>query len=97
MKTTSRFPRLCGAFVRTVTVVLGLTFCVSAWADSAYKNVVAPTPRTAAQITAPHKKVRVYVFSTASAIPIPIEQVSGTFPTTTRAMLLLGRQDTVSR
>ncbi|MBA3883172.1 MAG: hypothetical protein H0X73_10755 [Chthoniobacterales bacterium] len=72
-------------------MVLSLALCASAWADAGNKNVVTAKPSAATQRPTAHKHPRVYVLSTASAIPIPIERL-GVFPTTTRPILILGRQ-----
>jgi hypothetical protein len=77
--------------------VLGIALCASAWADSTNKNVVSPKAQLTAQPAAPHKRVQVYVFSTASAIPLPIEQIGGPFPTTTHPLSMIGRQEHTTR
>jgi hypothetical protein len=71
---------------------VALTFCASALADPS-KNVVEPKAtvskiQTAAPV-AGAKKVY-YVFTGGSAIPQPIDRVSGPIPTTAIPMIILG-------
>ncbi|CAN5579470.1 hypothetical protein BH18VER1_BH18VER1_22670 [soil metagenome] len=97
MTTRSRLTRRCSSLVKTATAVIGLTLCASAWADSGNKNVVAGTKSPAVkEPAAPQKRPQVYVRSIASAIPLPLEQF-GVFPSTTRPIAVMGRQESVVR
>ena len=96
MTTTGRFPYLCSSLLRTSSVVLGLALCASAWANPSEKNVVSDQAK--ANAAPPRvKKVQYYVHSTASAIPVPIEQLTGAVPTTTRPLLIVGRRQEITR
>lgn len=96
MTTTSRLPDLCSSLLRTSSVVLGLALCASAWANPGDKNVVASRTK-AAESAPPAKRVQYYMHSSASAIPVPIEQLEGAFPTTTRPLVVIGRRHLVER
>ena len=85
MKTTYKLASVCG--VLCAGTVLSLALCTTASADPNDKNVV--TQRQYQEVTQKPKKVMYYVKSTASAIPIPIEELGG-IPTTTHPMLVIG-------
>jgi outer membrane biogenesis lipoprotein LolB len=92
MKTRFGLPHLAGWTGRCGVALLALTFCASALADPS-KNVVA-TPKfeaskmqTATQQVA---KKQYYIFTGGSAIPQPIDRVSGPIPTTAIPMIVLG-------
>ncbi len=78
------------------TAIIGTAVCASAWADAGNMNVVAPKRAATDQKVAPKKKVKIYVHSTASAIPLPIEQFEG-IPTTMRPISIMGRASIVGR
>jgi hypothetical protein len=65
--------------------VLSLALCVTAFADSDYKNVA----QREEQVIQKPKRVIYYVKTTASAVPQPIERLGG-IPTTTIPMLVIG-------
>lgn len=88
MKTTSKHPRLSGWWLKSIGATLGCVLCASSYANAEGKNVVEQTTRARAAV--PQHKVIYLVRSTASAIPIPIEQLVG-IPTTTVAMIVIGR------
>ena len=96
MTTTNRCHGLCGSLLRTAIVVFGLALCAPAWADAGNKNVVTAKARAATQPATPPKRPRVYVLSSASAIPVPVDRF-GVFPTTTTPMLILGRRTELTR
>jgi hypothetical protein len=81
MKTTYRLARLL-----CVGTVLSLALCVTALAESDYKNVAMQRED---QMVQKSKRVLYYVKTTASAIPQPIERLGG-IPTTTIPMLVIG-------
>jgi hypothetical protein len=92
MRKTGRFPRLCRPLLGTVSALVAFSFCATAWADSGGKNVVAK-----AQPATPAKHAtKYYVLSTASSIPVPLEQL-GVFPTTTHPIQIIGRRTQVTR
>ena len=82
--------------VKMAAAIIGLFVCASAWADAGNKNVVAPNGAVTDQQVTPKKKVKIYVRSIASPIPLPIEQFEG-FPTTMRPISVMGRASIVGR
>ncbi|PYL86067.1 MAG: hypothetical protein DMF23_02175 [Verrucomicrobia bacterium] len=93
MKIRFRLPRLAGWTGRCGVALVALTFCASALADPS-KNVVA-TPKvqaskmqTAAQQAALKKQI--YMMISGSAIPQPIDRVSGPIATTAIPMFVIG-------
>jgi hypothetical protein len=80
MKTTCRLARLL-----CVGTVLSLALCVTAFADSDYKNVAQRED----QVIQKPKRIIYYVKTSASAVPQPIERLGG-IPTTTIPMLVIG-------
>ena len=65
--------------------MLSLALCVTAFADSDYKNVAQRED----QVVQKPRRVIYYVKTTASAVPQPIERLGG-IPTTTIPMLVIG-------
>jgi hypothetical protein len=91
MKTPFRLPGLVGWMGRCGVALVTLTFCASVHADPS-KNVVA-TPKVEAtklQATQSVGKTKYYIFTGGSAIPQPIDRVSGPIPTTATPMIILG-------
>jgi hypothetical protein len=92
MKTRFGLPRLAGWTGRCGVALVALTFCASALADPS-KNVVA-TPKFEASkmqtATQQVTKKQYYIFTGGSAIPQPIDRVSGPIPTTAIPMIVLG-------
>ena len=92
MKTPFRLSGLVGWMGRCGVALIALAFCASALADPS-KNVVA-TPREQASkmqtATQQGAKKYYYVFTGGSAIPQPIDRVSGPIPTTASPMLVFG-------
>jgi hypothetical protein len=92
MKTPFRLSRLVGWMGRCGVTLVALAFCASALADPS-KNVVEPKAQVSKIQTAPHSAVakkQYYIFTGGSAIPQPIDRVSGPIPTTASPMLVLG-------
>lgn len=81
MKTTYRLARLL-----CVGTVLSLALCITAFAETDYKNVAMQRED---QVVQKQKRVLYYVKTTASAVPQPIERLGG-IPTTTIPMLVIG-------
>jgi hypothetical protein len=71
-----------------VSILLGLAFCASTFADPS-KNVVA-TPTQ--QIAYPTMVKICYIKTVASGIPLRCERLVGTFPTTANPLLVIGRE-----
>lgn len=92
MKTPFRLSSLVGWMGRCGVALVALAFCASALADPS-KNVVA-TPKVQASkmqtATQQGTKKLYFVFTGGSAIPQPIDRVSGPIPTTASPMLVFG-------
>ena len=93
MKTPFRLSRLVGWMGRCGVALIALAFCASAFADPS-KNVVAtPKVQASKMQTATQQEVAkklYFVFTGGSAIPQPIDRVSGPIPTTASPMLVYG-------
>ena len=93
MKTPFRLSGLVGWMGRCGVALVALTFCASALADPS-KNVVAtPKVQASKMQTATQQEVAkklYFVFTGGSAIPQPIDRVSGPIPTTASPMLVFG-------
>lgn len=92
MKTPFRLYGLVGWMGRCGVTLVALAFCASALADPS-KNVVAtPKVQASKMQTATQRvtKKQYYVFTGGSAIPQPIDRVSGPIPTTASPMIILG-------
>ena len=93
MKTPFRLSRLVGWMGRCGVALMALAFCASAFADPS-KNVVATPKFQASKMqTATQQEVArklYFVFTGGSAIPQPIDRVSGPIPTTASPMLVYG-------
>ena len=89
MKTGSKRSHLRGLFLLSAGCTLGLALCASAFAGpSDSREFTIARQRTVQQRPA-QKKVIYYVQSSCSAIPIPLEWVSG-IPTTATPMIIIG-------
>jgi hypothetical protein len=92
MKRPFRLSSLVGWMGRCGVALVALAFCASALADPS-KNVVA-TPKVQASkmqtATQQGAKKLYFVFTGGSAIPQPIDRVSGPIPTTASPMLVFG-------
>jgi hypothetical protein len=93
MKTPFRLSGLVGWMGRCGVALVALAFCASALADPS-KNVVAtPKVQASKMQTATQQEVAkklYFVFTGGSAIPQPIDRVSGPIPTTASPMLVFG-------
>ena len=93
MKTPFRLSRLVGWMGRCGVALIALAFCASAFADPS-KNVVATPKFQASKMqTATRQEVArklYFVFTGGSAIPQPIDRVSGPIPTTASPMIVYG-------
>jgi hypothetical protein len=89
MKTTCRWLHLRGLFLLSVGFSLGLVLCAAAFAGpSDSRDVTIARQQTVRQRPA-QKKVVYLVQSSSSAIPVPIEWVTG-IPTTATPMIIIG-------
>jgi hypothetical protein len=92
MNTPFRLSSLVGWMGRCGVALVTLAFCASALADPS-KNVVEPKAQVSKSQTAPRSVVAkklYYTFTGGSAIPMPIDRVSGPIPTTAIPMLVFG-------
>lgn len=92
MKTPFRLSSLVGWMGRCGVALIALAFCASVLADPS-KNVVEPKAHVSKIQTIPSSivaKKLYFVFTGGSAIPQPIDRVSGPIPTTASPMLVYG-------
>lgn len=92
MKTPFRLSSLVGWMGRCGVALIALAFCASVLADPS-KNVVEPKAHVSKIQTVPSSivaKKLYFVFTGGSAIPQPIDRVSGPIPTTASPMLVYG-------
>ena len=93
MKTPFRLSRLVGWMGRCGVALIALAFCASALADPSKNVVVEPKAQVSKMQTVPSSVVAkklYFVFTGGSAIPQPIDRVSGPIPTTASPMLVYG-------
>jgi hypothetical protein len=93
MKTPFRLSRLVGWMGRCGVALIALAFCASALADPSKNVVVEPKAQVSKIQTVPSSVVAkklYYTFTGGSAIPQPIDRVSGPIPTTANPMIILG-------
>ena len=93
MKTPFRLSRLVGWMGRCGVALIALAFCASALADPSKNVVVEPKAQVSKIQTVPSSVVAkklYFVFTGGSAIPQPIDRVSGAIPTTASPMLVYG-------
>jgi hypothetical protein len=97
MKTRSRWFHLRGLFLLSVAFAFGSMLCASAFAGPiTYRESTIGRPHTAQDMPA-QKTIKVYLMSSASAIPKPIEYIVGGVLTTPTPITFIGREKTVSR
>ena len=97
MKTISGWSHLRGLFLLSGAVVLGSMLSASAVAGPmTYRESDSGRPHTAQDMPA-QKTIRVYVFTSASAIPKPIAYVIGGVMTTATPVQIIGRGQNVVR
>ena len=93
MKTRFRLPRLAGWTGRCGVALVALTFCASALADPSKNVVAAPREQASKVQTAAQRaaiKKEIYMLISGSAIPQPIDRVSGPIATTAIPMYVIG-------
>jgi len=89
MKTRSGWHHLRGLFLLSVGLTLGLVLCASAFAGPSNSRDLPIAKQRTEQQRPAQKRVVYYVQSSCSAIPVPIEWVSG-IPTTATPMIIIG-------
>src|SRR3977135_4329432 len=93
MKTPFRLSGLVGWMGRWGVALVALAFCASALADPS-KNVVVGTKAPVRKLQTAYDDVVAknlyFTFPGGSAIPQPIDRVSGPIPTTAIPMIILG-------
>ena len=93
MKAPFRLSGLVGWMGRCGVAFVALAFCASALADPSKNVVVEPKAQVSKIQTVPRSVVakKLYLtFTGGSAIPQPIDRVSGPIPTTAIPMLIFG-------
>ena len=98
MKTRSRWFNLRGLFLLSGAFAFGLMLVASAIAGPmTYRETTTPGRPHQAQEMPAQKTIKVYVLTSASAIPRPISYVIGGIITTPSPVQIIGRGQTVSR
>jgi len=97
MKTRSGWFHLRGLFLLSVGVALGSMLSTSAIAGPmTYRESTTGGPHMAQDMPA-QKTIKIYVLTSASAIPKPITYVIGGVMTTATPVQIIGRGTTVAR
>ena len=97
MKTRSGWFHLRGLFLLSVGVALGSMLCASANAGpTTYRESTTGRPHMAQDMPA-QKTIKIYVLTSASAIPKPITYVIGGVMTTATPVQIIGRGQNVVR
>jgi hypothetical protein len=91
MKTPFRLSGLVGWMGRCGVALIALAFCASVLADPSKNVVVEPKAQVSKIQTVPSSivaKKLYFVFTGGSAIPQPIDRISGPIPTTASPMIV---------
>lgn len=97
MKTRSGWFHLRGLFLLTLGVALGSILCASANAGPVtYRESTASRPHRA-QDMPEQKVVKIYLLTSASAIPKPISYLIGGVVTTATPVQIIGRGRSLNR
>ncbi|MEO8043976.1 MAG: hypothetical protein ABI674_03640 [Spartobacteria bacterium] len=97
MKTRSGWFHLRGLFLLSVGLALGSMLCASANAGPVtYRESSSGQAHTAQDMPA-QKTIKIFVMTSASAIPKPITYVIGGVMTTATPVQIIGRGTTVNR
>lgn len=97
MKTRSGWFHLRGLFLLSAAFAVGSMLSASAVAGPMkYREPSMARPHTAQSMPAP-KVIKVYVLTSASAIPKPITYVIGGIMTTSTPVQIIGRERQVTR
>jgi hypothetical protein len=97
MKTRSGWFHLRGLLLLSVGVALGSILCASASAGPMINRDGATGRPHMAQDVPAQKVIQVFVMTSASAIPKPINYIIGGVLTTAVPIQIIGRGETVSR
>lgn len=89
MKIPRRLSRLTGWFGRCGAALIAVIFCASAIAGADENKNVVTAPTKAQPLRAVSKK-QYYMFTSASAIPQPIDRVNAPIPTTAIPVTVMG-------
>ncbi|CAN5593123.1 hypothetical protein BH20VER3_BH20VER3_05430 [soil metagenome] len=97
MKTRSGWFHLRGLFLLSAAFAVGSAVCASAVAGPmTYRESTASRPHSAQKVPA-QKVIKVYVLTSASAIPKPVSYVIGGIMTTAVPIDIIGRVGNVTR
>ena len=96
MKTRSRWFHLRGLFLLSVGLTLGCILCTTANAGPTIYRESASRPHMAQDLPA-QKVIKIYVLTSASAIPKPINYVIGGVMTTAVPVQIIGREGVTLR
>ncbi len=97
MKTRSGWFHLRGLFLLSVGLALGSALCASASAGPmTYRESTTARAHMAQDMPA-QKTIKIYVLTSASAIPKPISYVIGGLMTTATPIQIIGRGQSVTR
>ena len=96
MKTRSGRFGLRRLFLLTEGCALGFMMCASAVAGPVMYRETTTRPHMAQDMST-QKTIKVYIMTSASAVPRPISYVIGGVVTTPTPILIIGRGSTVSR
>ena len=96
MKTRSKWFHLRGLFKFSLGCTLGAVLCASAVAGPTLYRESTTRPHAAQDMTA-QNTVKIYILTSASAIPKPISYVIGGIVTTAVPVQIIGRGTTVAR
>lgn len=91
MITTNRWIHRRGLIRLAVGFALGGMLCTSAFAGPAIYRETATNRPHAAQDVAAKKQIKVYIMTSASAIPKPIDYIIGGVITTAIPIVIIGR------
>ncbi len=98
MKTRSRWFHLRGLFLLSGAIAFGFMLVASASAGPmVYRETATPGRPHQAQEMPAQKTVKIYILTSASAIPRPISYLIGGIITTPSPVQIIGRGQTVSR
>jgi len=96
MKTRSGWFHLRGLFLLSVAFAFGFMLCALAVAGpTTYRESAASRPHMAQEMPV-QKSIKVYIFSSASAIPKPIEFLQGGVLTTPTPVHFIGWSQTTN-
>ncbi|MDQ3198455.1 MAG: hypothetical protein M3Q46_04585 [Verrucomicrobiota bacterium] len=96
MTTRSRCFHLRGLFLLSAALACGSMLSAAAVAGPMNNRESTPRPHVALEMSA-QKTIKIYVLTSASAIPSPIAYVIGGVMTTSTPVQIIGRGRTVSR